>query len=189
MNTPIYSTTIRRDGTLTYQEALAAGYRTVGLGQRIWELEDSIRQEETGRYRGFNCVKRNRNRISYAVRFPGVHVVRPSHWEIFIVRVSCFADAARLARKMGEGTVIQRIESKFRAWHFRTRRGKRTGELFGVRGYGSKYYRKHRREETPYIYWMMIDGELREIPYSRVPIVLDEDHETTIPTDDSSGDS
>lgn len=167
---PIYSVQIRRDGKMTYQEAIAAGYRTVNLTQRIWEHEDMIRQEETGRYRGFNGIKRQGNRIRYAVRFPGVHVVKPGHWDIFIVRVSCFSDAERLARKIGEGTVIQRVNSKFRAWDFRKRRGKRTATAFGICGYGSKYYRRHGglHKELPFRYWMMCGGKLKEIIYEIV---------------------
>jgi hypothetical protein len=160
---PIYQVQIRRDGTMTYQEAIAAGYRTINLTQRIWHHEDAIRQEETGQYRGFKGIKRKRNRISYAVRFPAVHVVKPGHWDIFIVRVSCFADAERLARKIGEGTVIQRYESRFRAWNFRTRRGKRTATAFGIRRFGSKYYRRHVDRDVPYQYWMMRDGRLQEV--------------------------
>jgi hypothetical protein len=166
----IYSAHIQRGGTLTYEEALALGYRTVGLGQRVWEWNDSEEQERTGRYRGFKGIDRARNVISYSVRFPGVHVVRTGHWEIFIVRVSSFADAAKLARKIGEGTVIQRIESKFRPWHYKERKGKRTGVAFGARGGG----RRHGPKDTPYRYWIMRDGMLEETEASRTRIQPDD---------------
>jgi hypothetical protein len=160
----IYSAHIRRDGKMTYEEALAAGYRTVGLGQRLWEHEDDERQEATGNYRGFKGIRRKRNCIRYHVRFPGAHVVVPYHWSFFIVSVPCFSDAERLARKIGEGTVIQRSESRFRAWNWRKRRGKRTADAFGVRGYGEAYYRRHgRRKPESYRYWIMIEGTLCEI--------------------------
>ena len=165
----IYDTHIRRNGNLTYQEALAAGYRTVGLGQRLWEREDSKRQEDTGVYRGFRRITRNRNRIEYAVRFPAVHVVKPSEWGMFIVRVQSFKDAEQLARKIGEGTVIQRVVSNYRAWYYkeRKRKGKRTAEAFGVRGggtlYARRHWRKHQKHEK-FRYWIMIEGMLVEMP-------------------------
>lgn len=160
---PIYSVSLARNGTMTYQEAIAAGYRTINLAQRVWEHEDRIRQDETGCYRGFAGVKRQRNRIEYAVRLPGAHVVRPEFRNIFIVHVSSFKDAQRIARKIGEGTVIQRVETNFKAWDYKVRKGHRTGVAFGALGWGSMYRRKYPRryaKHEKYRYWMMIDGEL-----------------------------
>lgn len=165
----IYSAHIQRDGVLTYEQAIAQGYRTVGLGQRVWEFKDSEEQERTGHYRGFKGVDRARNVISYAVRFPGVHMVKPGHWGIFIVRVPSFADAKKLARKVGEGTVIQRIESKFRPWHFRERKGKRTASAFGIRGGG----RRHGHKDTPYRYWIVRDGMLEETSVAKTKVKHD----------------
>lgn len=175
MTKPIYSVSLARDGKLTYQEAIAAGYRTINLAQRVWEHEDRIRQDETGCYRGFEDVHRQRNRIEYAVRCPGAHVVKPEYWNIFIVRVSSFKDAERIARKIGEGTVIQRIHTKFRAWHWKERKGKRTAVAFGVTGRGSLYRRRYPRrcaKDEKYRYWMVIDGKLvRMEPLVRAKIV------------------
>jgi len=162
----IYSASIQRDGVLTYEQALAQGYRTVGLGQRVWELRDSEEQERTGRYRGFK-ERKCRNRIYYAVRFPAVHVVKPYHWEIFIVRVSSFDDALKLARKGGEGTVIQRIETRYRAINRKRRTGKGTADWVGAR-LGRK------GKDTPYRYWIVKDGFLELAKPLKMRIIEDE---------------
>jgi hypothetical protein len=163
----IYSASIRRDGTLTYEQAIAQGYRTVGLGQRVWEMRDSAEQERTGSYRGFT-ERKCRNRIYYAVRFPAVHVVKPAHWDVFIIRVPSFADALRLARKGGDGTVIQRVEIRYRAIDRKRRKGKSTASWVAAR-------LGRRGKDTPYRYWIVRDGFLeRTEPIKIVRIEADE---------------
>jgi len=90
---------------LSLDEALKRGFFTVQLKAKLQDDSRRREEEETNNFRAIRGEPGTRRR--YLIRFPGSTVVGMLDMHFFMHYVSCMKDAKKLARKGGEGTVIQ----------------------------------------------------------------------------------
>lgn len=90
---------------LSVEEAVKRGFFTVQLRVKQQEYAQAKLENETNNYRSIKGKPGTTRR--YLIRFPGVNAVRMVDAQFFMHDVSCMKDAKKLARKGGEGTVIQ----------------------------------------------------------------------------------
>lgn len=158
---------------LTIDDALERGFFTVQLVQKHFRHQRLLEEERNGRYQGFKGKPGNRRH--YIVRFPGENVVAPHDCQFFLHDVKCMRDAKRLARKGGEGTVIQLCVERLRYINFgKDEHGNPAKLLIATMGKmrRGRYANLRQRE---YQYWILRDGEFVPHDFPVRTVVDDEE--------------
>lgn len=158
---------------LTVEDAIERGFFTVQLVQKHFHHMRLLEEERNGRYQGFKGKPGTYRR--YLIRFPGEHAVAVYDCQYFLHSVKSLRDAKKLARKGGEGTVIQTCIERLRYINFgKDDRGNTTKLLVATMGKmrRGRYANLRQRE---YTYLILRDGEFVPYEYPERTIVADEE--------------